>query len=146
MRLHPKHLGLAIAASAVLILPVADAFSAPRMTDAVPVALLGTWTRTVKHVDVGTSVTAGSRFTITIKKDGTLDMKTSDHAFGNWVGTIWGAGTGRLRMEIIVPPLQYYRWHVAKQRLTISVWPGHANFVDHDAIFLGTWRALHGPR
>ena len=136
---HRRYLGLVAVVTLALAVPVANALSAPRTANTVPLGLLGTWTHTVKHVGVGTSVTAGSRFTITIKKDGTLDMKNPSGSVGNWVGTIWGAGANRLRLEIIGPGKQYFSWHVNGRKLAIATWPGHKNFVDHDAIFLGAW-------
>lgn len=137
MRLHHTLIGLVVAVA--LLVPVTDAVAGHGKAQAVPPALVGTWTRLILHVPVGTSVVAGSRFTATIKKDGTLDLKTTDKQFGNWVGTIWGAGPSRLRMEIIGPDLQYFHWRLSKGRLVISDWPGHSNFVDHDVIFRGTW-------
>ena len=88
---------------------------------AAPPQLVGKWTRTVTQADIARAgaggLTAGSVWTLTVRKSGTSFVGGSA---GQFSGTIVPAGTNRVHVKLGTACQNVYTWRASARTLTFT--------------------------
>jgi hypothetical protein len=130
---------VAVVVAVAAVLPAASGLAAVTSTGALPAQLIGTWTRKVTSADIkrtgGNGITAGSVWTLTIKKSGYATISGSAGAFE---GYVHAAGAGRFRTSLGIGIPAVYKWRVSGRLLTLTKVSDPTP--DREAVFEGVWK------
>jgi len=137
---HRRTAGLhsaAIVTALALAVPAATGMAVTRAS-AAPAPMVGKWTRKVTSADIqrtgGTGISAGSVWTLTIKKDGGASISGSAGAFEGYLRSI-GAGQFRTNLGI---GIAVYAWRVSGRLLMLTKVSDQTS--DREAVFEGVWK------
>jgi hypothetical protein len=134
---------LAVVLTFAALLAVGNGVAALSQTRAFPAQLVGQWTRTVTAVDVkrsgSTDVSAGSVWTLTIKKSGAASISTpTSSERSRFTGHIVPAGANRVHIYVPFVIPNVYRWRVSGRLLTFTKISD--KFATAAPVFPGVWK------